>query len=250
MHRRRSDIDARDRGGRRQGRLRRARRHCSSGTATSSSPRPRASCSPTSARSRRTSAGSTATCASGSRPGTAPRASCWTTSSATAATIADSDQGRSFQAFYDLLLSPARQRELTELLERVHRLDLVEHGDARLRYIHHDWLDAGERTQATVRQLSEQLRRFLDDQVWLENRRVMELLRSIESRSLALRDRAGRRVHPRDRRHRTDHTAADGAAAVLPGRAVPSVDSASVEQGRSTAHPRCCSSRRMWTRRR
>ena len=40
-----------------------------------------------------------------------------------------------------------------------------------------------------MRQLSEQLRRFLDDQVWLENRRVMELLRSIESTALRLRER-------------------------------------------------------------
>jgi len=107
--------------------------------------------------------------------------------------ITDSDQGRSFQAFYDLLLSPRRQLELTELLERVHRLGLMDPENnpenARLRFIHHDWLDAGERAQSTVRQLSEQLRRFLDDQVWLENRRVMELLRSIEANALALRDR-------------------------------------------------------------
>jgi Protein of unknown function (DUF3375) len=103
--------------------------------------------------------------------------------------IADSDQGRSFQAFYDLLLSPRRQQELSELLERVHELELADIADPRLRYIHHDWLDAGERAQSTVRQLSEQLRRFLDDQVWLENRRVMELLRSIESTALRLRDR-------------------------------------------------------------
>jgi hypothetical protein len=39
--------------------------------------------------------------------------------------------------------------------------------------------------------LSEQLRRFLDDRVWLENRRVVELLRGIESTAIALRD-AGR----------------------------------------------------------
>jgi hypothetical protein len=107
--------------------------------------------------------------------------------------ISDSDQGRSFQAFYDLLLSPRRQQELTELLDRVHRLGLADPDNAsentRLRYVHHDWLDAGERAQATVRQLSEQLRRFLDDQAWLENRRVMELLRGIESSALALRDR-------------------------------------------------------------
>ena len=53
--------------------------------------------------------------------------------------------------------------------------------------IHYDWLDAGERTQATVRLLSEQLRRFLDDQVWLENRRVMDILHSIESNALRVR---------------------------------------------------------------
>ena len=40
----------------------------------------------------------------------------------------------------------------------------------------------------TVRQLSEQLRRFLDDQVWFENRRVIDILRSIEARALQLRE--------------------------------------------------------------
>ena len=103
-------------------------------------------------------------------------------------TIADSDQGRSFDAFYTFLLSQSRQEELTALLEGVHRLDVIAEADPRLRHIHYDWLDAAERTQATVRQLSEQLRRFLDDQVWFENRRVIEILRSIESRALALRE--------------------------------------------------------------
>lgn len=103
-------------------------------------------------------------------------------------TIADSDQGRSFQAFYDFLLSHERQTELNELLEKVQSLDAVGRTDPRMRHIHYDWLDAAERTQATVRLLSEQLRRFLDDQVWLENRRVMDILRSIESSALNLRE--------------------------------------------------------------
>jgi hypothetical protein len=60
-----------------------------------------------------------------------------------------------------------------------------------MRHIHYDWLDAGERTQATVRQLSEQLRRFLDDQVWFENRRVIDILRSIEASALKLREDRG-----------------------------------------------------------
>jgi hypothetical protein len=102
--------------------------------------------------------------------------------------IAGSDQGKSFQAFYGFLLSQARQEELSELLRDVHDLADITERDARLRHIHYDWLDAAERTQATVRQLSEQLRRFLDDQVWFENRRVIEILRGIESHALGLRE--------------------------------------------------------------
>ncbi len=102
--------------------------------------------------------------------------------------IAGSDQGRSFQAFYGFLLSQARQEELSSLLDRVHALAGIAERDARLRHIHYDWLDAAQRTQATVRQLSEQLRRFLDDQVWFENRRVIDILRSIEGRALELRE--------------------------------------------------------------
>ena len=101
--------------------------------------------------------------------------------------IRDSDQGRSFNAFHDFLLSAAKQDEFTALLQRVQSLEIVGQADPRMRHIHYDWLDAGERTQATVRMLSEQLRRFLDDQVWLENRRVMDILHSIESSALLLR---------------------------------------------------------------
>ena len=103
-------------------------------------------------------------------------------------TIAGSDQGKSFQAFYDFLLSQARQEELSGLLDSVHQLTEITGRDPRLRHIHYDWLDAAERTQATVRQLSEQLRRFLDDQVWFENRRVIDILRDIESHALELRE--------------------------------------------------------------
>jgi hypothetical protein len=60
--------------------------------------------------------------------------------------------------------------------------------DARTRRVHYDWLEAGEHTQRTVAYLSQQLRRFLDDQAWLENRRIMDILRGIEAKALAVRD--------------------------------------------------------------
>lgn len=107
---------------------------------------------------------------------------------ATRSGIAESDQGRSFRAFYELLLTAEQQDELTELLDRLHRIDDLPDLDQRLARVHYDWIDASERTQGTVRQLSEQLRRFLDDQVWLENRRVFDLLRSIEGNAVAIRN--------------------------------------------------------------
>ncbi|MEX2607888.1 MAG: DUF3375 domain-containing protein, partial [Kiritimatiellia bacterium] len=66
--------------------------------------------------------------------------------------ITDSDQGRSFHAFWDFIMSPSRQEELTRNLE-----DLLEHPavqemdpDPRLARIHYDWHDAGDHTQRTV----------------------------------------------------------------------------------------------------
>ncbi len=103
--------------------------------------------------------------------------------------IADSDQGRSFRAFWDFLMSPARQEELSALLESAFGLAAVQSlaPEARLKRVHYDWLEAGEHTQRTVALLSRELRRFLDDQAWLENRRIMEVLHGIETQVLAVR---------------------------------------------------------------
>lgn len=102
--------------------------------------------------------------------------------------IAASDQGRSFRAFWDFLMSPARQEELSALLDEALALEAVAalKPDPRLRRVHFDWLEAGEVTQRTVARLSEQLRRFLDDRAWLENRRIMQLIRGIEQHAVAV----------------------------------------------------------------
>ncbi|MFM9968634.1 MAG: DUF3375 domain-containing protein [Burkholderiales bacterium] len=104
--------------------------------------------------------------------------------------IADSDQGKSFRAFWDFLMSSTRQEELTRMLEGVLALPpvIALQPDSRTRRVHYDWLEAGEHTQRTVAQLSQQLRRFLDDQTWLENRRIMDILRGIETKALTLRE--------------------------------------------------------------
>jgi flagellar motility protein MotE (MotC chaperone) len=103
--------------------------------------------------------------------------------------ISDSDQGRSFRAFWDFLMSPSRQEELSALLEQVCALPSVRQlePEARLLRVHYDWLEAGEVAQRTVARLSEQLRRYLDEKVWLENRLIMQTVRNIEKGALAIR---------------------------------------------------------------
>jgi len=60
--------------------------------------------------------------------------------------------------------------------------------DRRLKRVHYDWLTAGEHTQRTVAKLSGQLRRYLDDQAFLENKRIMQVIQQIETRAVRLRD--------------------------------------------------------------
>ena len=72
-----------------------------------------------------------ATCGRRSRPGTAAKGELLDDVLGSRETIADSDQGRSFQAFYDFLLSQARQEELTSLLDRVHQLTEISRAPIR-----------------------------------------------------------------------------------------------------------------------
>lgn len=106
--------------------------------------------------------------------------------------ISHSDEGKSFQAFWDFLVSPSRQDELSALLREVFALDEVRaiEPDRRLLRIHFDWLKAGESAQRTVARLSGQLRRLVDDRVVLENRRIAQLIREIEGQAIDVRDHA------------------------------------------------------------
>ncbi len=103
--------------------------------------------------------------------------------------INGSDQGKSFRAFWQYIMNPASQEELETLLAQVTALpeieDLIE--SERLGRIRFQLIDAGERVNATCAQLVEQLRKFLDDQTWLENKRIMEIIRQIEKKAVQIR---------------------------------------------------------------
>lgn len=103
--------------------------------------------------------------------------------------ISSSLQGRTFQGFWDYLMSPQLRNELQDLLQRATRIEALAGTEMHaVTNLHQDWLPAVEQTQATVRQLSQQMRRLLDDKVFLENKRIMQLIRSIETGALGTRE--------------------------------------------------------------
>lgn len=104
--------------------------------------------------------------------------------------IRDSDQGKSFHAFWEFLISSPRQAELAELLEAVYGLEEVRvlDPDPFLAGIKFSLMDAGEKVYKTTTMLVEQLRKYLDEQGYLENRRIMELVRGIERKAVAVKN--------------------------------------------------------------
>jgi hypothetical protein len=103
--------------------------------------------------------------------------------------IGDSDQGKSFKAFWGLLMSPAKQEEFNDLIQQVLNLEEVKActPDELLPRMKYHLLEAGEKVQRTSSSLVEQLRRYLDDQVWLENKRIMAIIHEIEKQAVAIK---------------------------------------------------------------
>jgi len=103
--------------------------------------------------------------------------------------ISDSDQGKSFKAFWSLLMSPVKQEEFNNLIQQVLQLEEVKscQPDELLPRMKYHLLEAGEKVQRTSSSLVEQLRRYLDDQVWLENKRIMSIIYEIEKQAIAIK---------------------------------------------------------------
>jgi hypothetical protein len=74
-------------------------------------------------------------------------------------------------------------------LGKVHELAAVQElaPEDFLRRIPFLLLDAGEKVHGTVALLVDQLRRFVDDQAHVENRRILDLIREIEVHAIVLR---------------------------------------------------------------
>jgi len=104
--------------------------------------------------------------------------------------IKESDQGKSFFAFWQLLTDAKKSEKLSKLLENLYKIDAIEEFDKekRMQDLKHSLLLSGAKISKVSGKLIEQLKRFLDDRVWLENRRVLELVKTIQKSAIDIKD--------------------------------------------------------------
>ncbi len=104
--------------------------------------------------------------------------------------IRQSNQGQSFYAFWDFLMDVRQIEELDRLLQNLYTLPQIEEMDKqkRLENLKYSLLAGGEKSHKVLTKLIEQLRRFIDDKVWVENRRILELAHSIEMSAIEIKE--------------------------------------------------------------
>jgi len=104
--------------------------------------------------------------------------------------LLDSDQGRSFQAFWELLMSQNKQDELDKLIELIVHLPEIQDikRDDTLDGLKNYLIEAGYRVNNTNHILIEQLRKYLDDRIYLENKRIIELIKEIKSIAVEIKN--------------------------------------------------------------
>ncbi|HMQ55208.1 MAG TPA: DUF3375 domain-containing protein [Anaerolineae bacterium] len=101
--------------------------------------------------------------------------------------LRQSDQGRSFYAFWQFLTHAQRQEVLQSYLDIIYQLPEIEPLSDQhhsLRRLKRSLLVAGDKIIQSNQHLAEQLRRMLDEQYVAENRRVSELINGIKRLAL------------------------------------------------------------------
>lgn len=104
--------------------------------------------------------------------------------------IMQTDQGQSFRAFWELLVSSSTMQEFEDALKTVLELKEIReiNRDDFMSRLKNHLLDAGAKVNQTRAELAEQLRRFLNEKNLQENRRIRDILQEIKAHALHLRE--------------------------------------------------------------
>ena len=104
--------------------------------------------------------------------------------------IKESDQGKSFSAFWQLISDMEQNEKIEKLLGNLYKIDIIKHIDTqkRLEDFNYTLLQNANKVNETTNKLVTQLRRFIDDRVRVENKRILELVENIQKSALELKE--------------------------------------------------------------
>ncbi len=104
--------------------------------------------------------------------------------------IMESDQGKSFRSFWEFLMNQEKQREMETYVQEIFQIpELAEmKSTSFVTRLKVNLVDAGDRVNKTTHLLVEQLRKFIEMKIYLENKRVADIIRQIEELALAVKD--------------------------------------------------------------
>lgn len=97
--------------------------------------------------------------------------------------INGSDEGKSFIAFFELLMTAQMRDSLRQNLKELMQHELGQEfvsNDELLLHLYSYLLEAGDKVNRTKQQITEQLRRYIEEQSQ-DNRRILELIREFEA---------------------------------------------------------------------
>lgn len=102
--------------------------------------------------------------------------------------ISQSEQGKSFAAFLEFLLSKSDQDAYEEMIDAIINLEAIKDIPDRkqaLRLVQ-EWIEGSKHVQDTMTILSGQLRRYVDENYLVEERRINELINLVFTKAVAV----------------------------------------------------------------
>lgn len=104
--------------------------------------------------------------------------------------IWDTDQGRSFRSFFEFIMSSQKQDELDELIKQLFSIPTIFEitNDHLVERLKENLINAGDKVNKTTHSLIAQLRKYLDDKSFQENRRILELINEVKAIAISLKE--------------------------------------------------------------
>ncbi|MCL5978212.1 MAG: DUF3375 domain-containing protein [Nitrospirae bacterium] len=91
--------------------------------------------------------------------------------------LLEEDQGKSFNAFWEFLLSQSKQEEFEKMINEVLNLPAVQEVQREsfsIANVRNDLIEAGDKTKRSTNSLLEQLRKYLEHKSFTENKRIYD----------------------------------------------------------------------------